>query len=193
MYKQRNNIKVFVASVVYGVEDQLNTIYSILDGWGYDVINSHKGTVRVDSAEGNLQNCLNGVDEADVFIGFIRPNYGSGVLEENGKSITHCEIEKAYKTDKLRFMLVDYRVPFVRNVLAKNGLSLEILTNKVPVDKRCIELYNYAIKDNLPANERKGNWVQSFYNLDDIRMHLEAQLKDPEKVKSLILLRTAAS
>jgi len=85
----RNHIKVFVASTVYNFEYQLDKVYELLDNYGYDVLMSHKGTILLDSAESNLTNCLKGVEECDVFIGFIRPDYGSGVLEKDTKSIVH--------------------------------------------------------------------------------------------------------
>ena len=88
MAAPRNHIKVFVASTVYNFQYELNSIYFMLDNnFGYDVLNSHKGTFITDSSESNLKNCTNGVEECDVFIGFIRPTYGSGVLEKGGKSI----------------------------------------------------------------------------------------------------------
>ena len=85
----RNHIKIFVASTVYDFQQELNAIYDLLDGFGYDVLNSHKGTMLIDSSKSNLINCLSGASDCDVFVGFIRPDYGSGVLEKGGKSITH--------------------------------------------------------------------------------------------------------
>jgi len=48
-----------------------------------------------------------GVKDCDVFLGFIRPFYGSGVLEEGGLSITHIEFETAYERNIPRFILAD--------------------------------------------------------------------------------------
>jgi hypothetical protein len=66
-------IKVFVASTVYDFQYELDRIYELLKNYGYDVLNSHKGTVFTDSNESNSINCTNGVKDCDVFIGFIRP------------------------------------------------------------------------------------------------------------------------
>jgi hypothetical protein len=114
MVAPRNHIKVFIASTIYNFEYQLQKIYELIDGFGYDVCMSHKGTILLDSTKSNLENCTNGVEECDVFLGFIRPDYGSGVLEKGGKSIIHFEFETAYKRNIPRFILADYRVVFTR-------------------------------------------------------------------------------
>lgn len=198
MAAKRNHIKVFVASTVYNFEYQLKQIYDLLDGFGYDVLMSHKGTILLDSLQSNLQNCTDGVEECDVFVGFIRPDYGSGVLDKGGKSITHFEFETAYSRNIPRFVLADYRVVFTRS-LFKDSFVVEEMTakridfdsisfdnNKV-MDTRCIRMYNEAIKDReRPASKRTGNWVQEYISFDDIKMHLESQFKYPDRIKKLI-------
>ncbi len=194
----RNHIKVFVASTVYNFQFELNAIYNYLDNLGYDVYMSHKGTILLDSRESNLKNCTNGVEECDVFVGFIRPTYGSGVLNEKGKSIVHLEFETAYKRDIPRFILADHRVVFTR-ALFKGSFFIEDKTsqkidfdkisfenNKV-LDTRTIRMYNMAIKDkDKPASKRKGNWVQEYVNLEDILLHLESQFRYPDRIRKLI-------
>ena len=194
----RNHIKVFVASTVYNFQFELNTIYNYLDNLGYDVYMSHKGTILLDSRESNLKNCTNGVEECDVFVGFIRPDYGSGVLDEGCKSILHLEFETAYKRDIPRFVLADHRVVFTR-ALFKGSFFIEDKTsqkidfdkisfenNKV-LDTRTIRMYNMAIKDkDKPASKRKGNWVQEYVSHDDILLHLESQFRYPDRIRKLI-------
>lgn len=109
MFEDRNHIKVFIASSVYNFQNELDRLYSILDEYGYDVLISHKGTIPLDSKLSNLDNCTFGVKDCDVFLGFIRPFYGSGVLEDGGLSITHIEFETAYERNIPRFILADYR------------------------------------------------------------------------------------
>ncbi len=198
MIAKRNHIKIFVASTVYNFEYQLKQIYELLDSFGYDVLMSHKGTILLDSTQSNLKNCTDGVEECDIFIGFIRPNYGSGVLEKGGKSITHHEFETAISRNIPRFILADYRVEFTR-ALFKDSFIIEDMTSKrIEFDKisfegngvmdtRCITMYNEAIKDKeRPASKRTGNWVQSYISYDDIKMHLENQFKYPERIQKLI-------
>lgn len=196
--QKRNHIKVFVASTVYNFEYELNTIYEYLDNLGYDVCMSHKGTMLLDSKVSNLENCKNGVKECDVFVGIIRPDYGSGVLEEGDKSILHYEFETAYKMDIPRFVLADYRVVFTR-ALFKGSFFIEDKTrkrinfdtisfeNSKVMDTRSIRMYNDAIKDKeKPASKRRGNWVQEFISLDDILLHLESQFRYPDRIRNLI-------
>ena len=196
MAEKRNHIKVFVASTVYNFESDLNRIYELLDNLGYDVYMSHKGSFPLNSKLSNLKNCTNGVEDCDLFVGFIRPDYGSGVID--GKSITHSEFETAYKCNIPRFVLADYRVPFTRNLFRNNKVikdnTNEILkfedisfkSNKV-MDTRCVKMYNEAIKDKeKPASKRTGNWVQSYIGINDIVLHLESQFKYPERIKRLI-------
>jgi len=198
MTAKRNHIKVFVASTVYNFEYQLKQIYELLDGYGYDVLMSHKGTILLDSTQSNLHNCIDGVKECDVFVGFIRPDYGSGVLEAGGKSITHSEFETAISRNIPRFVLADYRVVFTRALFKDSYIIEDMTAKKIYLDKisfennkvmdtRCIRMYNEVIKDKeRPPSRRTGNWVQEYISFDDIKMHLESQFKYPERIKKLI-------
>jgi len=198
MTAQRNHIKVFVASTVHDFQYELDKIYELLDdNYGYSVLNSHKGTFLTDSSESNLTNCTNGVDECDVFIGFIRPTYGSGVLEDGGKSITHIEFDTAIKRRIPRFIMADFRVVFSRSLIRKATIKLpdtEISINSTNInfndrnlmDVRCIRIYEEMIKDKIPPIDRKGNWVQEYRNFDDIRLYLESQFQHPERIQALI-------
>lgn len=200
MGNKRNHIKVFVASTVYEFESQLEHIYLLLDNLGYDVYMSHKGSIPLNSRLSNLINCTEGVEDCDVFVGFIRPTYGSGVLEKGDKSITHYEFETAYKRDDIpRFVLADYRVPFTRELFRNNRVirnstsdvlrfdEISFESNKV-MDTRCVVMYNESIKDNeRPASRRTGNWVQTYVSIEDIKLHLESQFKYPERIQKLLL------
>lgn len=198
MIQERNHIKVFIATTVHNFESDLNRIYELLDNLGYDVYMSHKGSIPLNSKLSNLINCTNGVENCDVFLGFIRPSYGSGVLKKGDKSITHYELETAYKKDIPRFVLADYRVPFTRDLFRNNRIirnstsetldfeDISFENNKV-MDTRCVVMYNDAIKDKeKPASKRTGNWVQSYIDIKDIILHLESQFKYPDRIKKLI-------
>ena len=197
MLAPRNHIKVFVASTVYDFQPELDRIYRVLDGFGYDVINSHRGTCPLDSKKSNLNNCLDAVNECDVFIGFIRPDYGSGVLEPNGKSITHLEFEKAIEREIPRFILADYRVTFTRALIRKAIISEGNKTTRITsknihfqnekiMDIRCVQFYEEMIKTKIEPKNRVGNWVQEYRNLEDILLHIESQFKYPERIKKII-------
>jgi hypothetical protein len=71
-----------VASSVYGFETDLNQLCGVLDGFGYEVWNSHLGTIQNHPGKSNLENCLQAVRQCDVFLGIIRPIYGTGIVGE---------------------------------------------------------------------------------------------------------------
>lgn len=201
MFSERNHVKVFVSSTVYDFESQLDVVYSTLDGYGYDVLMSHKGTVPVDSKVSNLENCLKGVENCDVFLGFIRPLSGTGILKPGEKSITAQEFDVAFRVGMTRFVLADYRVVFARQFTNMMKIPIGDIPNYVEkarsdgsmverpnriIHSESIALYNMAIKNNTLPISRKGNWVQEYKNLQDVMLHVEAQFKDVERIKKLI-------
>jgi len=191
----KNNIKVLVASTIYGYQDQLSAIYAQLDSYGYDVMNSHMGTVYAGADKSNLANCLDAVDECDAFLGIIRPEYGSGVIGET--SITHEEVIRAILLKKARWFLVDSKVVFARQLLNKSEIvdrhtlkpikteNIIIRPNSL-IDVRCIDIYNLVTKDKVSAKERVGHWAQEFYDLPGLQRYVEGQFRDVEKVKRTI-------
>jgi hypothetical protein len=192
---ERNNIKILVASTIYGFQDQLATIYTQLDSYGYDVLNSHMGTVFADPEKSNLQDCLAAVDECDVFLGIIRPHYGSGVIGE--KSIFHEEVNKAIELKKPRWFLADSRVVFARQIFRKSTIverntAKEIKVENILVrsndvfDIRSVEIYNEVTQDKIPAKERIGHWVQEYYDLPGITRFVEGQFMTSAKVSEII-------
>ncbi|PWS32257.1 DUF4062 domain-containing protein [Pedobacter paludis] len=199
MPAKRNNIRVFVASTVYNFEYQLQLVRELLDGYGYDVVMSAAGTLPLDSSKSNMDVCIDAVKTCDIFLGFIRPDYGSGVLDRGKESITHAEFITARGLEIPRFVLADYRVVFTRQLL-KNAFFVEDHTQKRIdmsnvslegnggiMDTRCIVMYNEAISDHIkPASKRTGNWVQEYVNFDQIKMHLDSQFAHPERIKALI-------
>lgn len=191
----KNNIKVLVASTIYGYQDQLSSIYAQLDSYGYDVMNSHMGTVYAGADKSNMDDCLAAVEECDAFLGIIRPDYGSGVIGET--SITHEEVLKAILLKKARWFLVDSKVVFARQLLNKSEIvdrhTLKpikidniIIRPNTLIDVRSIEIYNAVTKDKIPANERIGHWAQEYYDLPGMQRFIEGQFKDPLKVQKTI-------
>jgi len=191
----RNNIKILVASTIYGFEDQLASIYTQLYSYGYDVMNSHMGTIYAGADKSNKVNCLAAVEECDVFLGIIRPSYGSGVIGET--SITHEEVLKAILLKKARWFLVDYKVVFARQLLNKSEIidkhTLKpiktenlIIRPSSLIDIRCIEIYNLVTKDLIPPKERIGHWAQEYNDLPGIQRFIEGQFQDPIKVQKTI-------
>lgn len=205
MSAERNHIKIFVSSTVYDFETDLSRIFATLDGYGYDVYMSKEGTIPLNSRLSNLVNCVNGVEECDVFLGIVRPLIGSGVLEKGGRSITAQEFDKAIESGMPRFILADYRVEFAHQFLKlmkmefdaiplnkeitdeENGKTIKKIKPNNVVHGECVEIYRLAIQDNIhPAMSRIGNWAQPYRNSEDILRFIEAQFKNVERIKSLI-------
>ena len=55
-----HKLTIRVSSTVYGIEELLERIYSLLTGFGYEVRMSHKGTLPVISSRSAFENCLVG-------------------------------------------------------------------------------------------------------------------------------------
>jgi len=65
MAKKRSKEKrltIMVSSTVYGIEELLEQVYTLLSGFGYEVWVSHKGTVTVYPNQTALESCLTAVE-----------------------------------------------------------------------------------------------------------------------------------
>lgn len=184
---------IMVSSTVYGNEELLDRVYTILTSTQqYEVWMSHKGTMPVFSSRSNGENCLIATERCDLFLGFITPYYGSG-KEENGLSITHQELLKAIELNKLRWLLVHDHVVFARSLLhylghkGKEGRKiLSLQKNKVLDDLRVIDMYEDAIRDQIPPKDRKGNWVQKYQSDDDALLFAVSQFSRYYEVEEFI-------
>ena len=190
--KSTSKIKIMVGSTVYGFEDQLSAIVAQLVTMDYDVINSHTGRIKVDPYLSNLENCLNAVEECDLFLGIIRPYYGTGNIGE--LNITYEEIKKAIELEKPYWFLVHRDVVFARQLFKKlkpkeAGKQLfdviEVEKN-AQFDPRCIDVYEYVIKNHVKVQLRNGNWAQEFYRLDEMMTYVDTQFSDIEFVKNIL-------
>lgn len=169
-----------VGSTVYGFEDQISQIVAQLITLGYEVLNSHYGSIKVNPHLSNLDNCLKAVEECDLFLGIIRPYYGTGNIGD--KNITFEEIKKAVELKKPYWFLVHRDVVFARNLFRKmklkSGDEIVIEDNKL-FDKRCINVYEYVIKNHVKDLAlRNGNWAQEFYRLDEMMVYINSQFID---------------
>ena len=112
MNEERNHIKIFVSSTVYDFETDLRRIFLTLDGFGYDVYMSKEGTIPLDSRLSNLINCVNGVEECDIFLGIVRPLIGSGVLEKRREINYSSRVRQSDRTrnTKVYFSRLPHRI-----------------------------------------------------------------------------------
>ncbi len=177
-----------VSSTVYGFETELEQIYAILTGWGYQVLMSHKGALFIAPGAGNATACIEAVEDCDLFLGIIRPRYGSG--------ITHDEFKHAILIDKPRWFIAHTHVVFAREVF-KQYMFESDGTPKVNFSYKktdvmdkidVIHMYNNAIQHETPIAQRKGHWAQPFFHFSDLLLFLEYQFKEKNKILSRLKL-----
>jgi len=190
--KSSKKLTIMVSSTVYGIEELLDRIYTLLTEFGYEVWMSHKGTMPVFSQHSAFENCIAGVTNCDLFLGLITPHYGSG-KDEDGLSITHLELRKAVELNKPRWLLAHDHVIFARSLLNHLGykgesgrkeLSLE--KNQILDDLRVIDMYEEAILSQKPLQDRQGNWVQKFSSDDDAALFAMAQFSRYQEVEAFV-------
>lgn len=183
-------LRLMVASTIYYFEDQIVQICGVLSGFGYEVWNSHIGTIPLHAGRSNQQICVDAARNCDVFLGFIRPFYGSGRIGQ--LSITHEEFRAAIRWRKPRWFMAHHDVTFSRQLLKpfmfkRNGDRTRFKLKKNPVldDLRVLDLYNDAIQNDVPVANRRGHWVQEFYRLPEVLSHLESQFKDVDRIRRI--------
>jgi hypothetical protein len=181
--------KIMVSSTVYGIEELLERIYTLLTSYGFEVWLSHKGTLPVCSSRTAFENCIHAVEKCDLFLGIITPSYGSGCdpNQPDSLSITHQEIRRAVELNKPRWLLAHEHVVFARTLLDNLGYkgklgrqALKLGKNDVFKDLRVIDLYeeatiNLETPHSIPLAERRGNWVQKFRSDGDGLSFVSAQ------------------
>ncbi|NCP78590.1 MAG: DUF4062 domain-containing protein [Desulfuromonadales bacterium] len=193
MTKAKKKPTILVSSTVYGIEELLDRIYTILTTFGYEVWMSHKGTLPVQSNKSAFANCLHAVGECDLFLGIITPTYGTG-KEGSDLSIVHKEINQAIKLNKPRWLLAHEQVVFARRLLSDLGHGKPQQRRKLQLkdsaksitDLRVIDMYEEAILHAEPLSERNGNWVQKFSTDEDALLFASAQFSRFQEVERFI-------
>lgn len=183
-----NQKKLMIGSTVYGYEDQLSKIVSDLKSNDYQVLNSHHGSIKVNPKLSNLENSLEAVEECEMFLGIIRPYYGTGNI--NGQNITFEEMKKAIELKRPAWFLVHRNVAFAEKLFKKLKCSddnePELIDNKL-FDKRSIELYDLVIQDEIKELElRNGNWAQEYYKTTGMMVYIYTQFSDKEFINQIL-------
>lgn len=179
---------IMVSSTVDGIEDLLEQVFSILNE-NYTVWMSYKGTIRVNSGKSNFDNCLDAVDECDLFLGILTTSYGSG-KDADGLSITHKELRAAIKRDIPRWFLshrdLEFAFDLVRNLgfripddVMKLNRRMKSLSrrgrNPVIDDYNALVMYSEVIQAKKDLIDRRGNWAQPFFTDRDGQIFVTAQ------------------
>jgi len=185
-------LKIMVASTIHGFEDQLEQICATLKAYGYEVWNSHFKTVPVDPGLSNQENCLRAVETCDLVLGIIRPQYGAVV--DGDISITHHEIRKAIELKKPRWFIAHRDISVARQLFKQymfdgaGNPNPGFSYRRTPImdDVRIIKLYNEAILNDVPADERIGHWVDEYFRMGDILQCIKTQFEDMARVRSIV-------
>jgi hypothetical protein len=193
MPQKKKKLTIMVSSTVYGIEELLDRIYTLLTAFGFEVWMSHKGTMPVFSNRSAFENCICGVEKCDLFLCLITPYYGSGV-DGDGLSITHQELKRAVELKKPRWLLAHDYIVFSRKLLndlsfrGKKGRGRLNLKKKASSlsDLRLIDMYEEAILSQHPLRDRQGNWVQKFQSDEDAFRFATAQFSRYQEVESFI-------
>ena len=185
-------VTIMVSSTVYGQKSLLDQVYALLVSYGYEVWMSHKGSLPVHPNKSNFENCLDAVDNCDVFVGIITGNYGTGVLPGE-PSILHQEVSRAILLGKLRWFLVHHDVTIARVLLRQfrfdaqgNPLPLVFKRTNVLEDIRILDMYDEIIANAIPLSQRGGNWAQPFYDEREVLTFLETQFADPQRIRRML-------
>lgn len=196
--KPKKAQKLMLASTVYGFEDQLSKIITDLEQQNFKILNSYYGSIKVNPRLSNLKNCLQSVEDTDLFLGIVRPYYGTGNIRDkdavdiDDKNITFEEIRRAIELEKQRWFYVHRDVDFCSKILEhievnvtfeekqsgkiKNKNKLKL--NK-DIDARTIDLYNFVIKDHeTNVALRNGNWAQEFLVMAEALRYIQTQFRD---------------
>jgi len=194
---EKKKLTIMVSSTVYGIEELLDRVFSLLTAYGYDVWMSHKGTVPVRSDRTAFDNCLAAVEQCDLFLGIITTHYGSGQdpSKPDEPSITHCEIRKAIELKKPRWLLAHDHVVFARSLLKNMGFEgkegrkhLKLKKQAILDDLRVLDLYEEATKDfaEVALAERDGNWVQKYRSIEDGSLFVGSQFFRYQEVEQFV-------
>lgn len=188
-----SKLRVFVSSSVYGREPLLEQIGATLATFGYQVWNSHLGTLPIELNAGTYESCLKAAERCDIFFGIITSRYGSGTDGAGGPSITHLEFDKAIELDKPRLVLAHEQVVLARRLIADLGFvgkkgrdDLVLRGSGVIDDLRLIDMYEAATQEDRPIPKRDNNWVQKYQNEAEVLRYVETQFGRYDEMEGFV-------
>ena len=180
---------VMVSSSVYGQESLLNSIYQLLERFGYHVYMSYKGTIPTNPKLNTVDNCLQAVTKCDFFFGIISTNYGTTEGKED-LSVTHEEIKKALETHKPCWFVVHEHVVFAKKFLSQLGFDSKereklretFKTKPFFTDLRLIDMYELASQMREESGKKRVSWVQEYTRDEDVRQFVSAQFSNQAEI-----------
>jgi hypothetical protein len=197
-------LSIMVSSTNHDIKDLLLQVEGVLNGFGYETRISRMGTLFVDPNLGNFDNCLQAVEDCDLFFGIITPAYGTGKDKKGGRSITHRELLKAVKLNKLRWFVCHESVMNARSLL--NDLSFNHPTEgptnfrgaegrkrlslkpdpSIIKDLKTLDMFEAASREDVRSvARRRGNWVQPYNTEKDVLQFLRTQFGEPQRIRDM--------
>lgn len=190
----KKDTKLMLASTVHGFEDQLSKIIHDVAERDFNVLSSFHGSIKVNPKLSNIKNCVQAVDEANWFLGIVRPFYGTGNIKE--RNITFEEIKAAIQLNKPRWFYIHRDVIFAEKIMSSIQVNnpedseTEIPNLLLPnqsIDKEAIDLYNFVIKNHeIQLELRNGNWAQEFFVFTEALIYIRSQFLDFKFVENLL-------
>ncbi len=152
---------VMVSSSVNDYEDTLIVLEGMLNGWGYDVMMSMRGTLKVNPHLHNFDNCLKAVEECDLFLGIIRPDCGTGRQGEG--CITFEEFKQARKLNKPCWFVIDSKIKHYRNLMKAMELREHPATSDDDLNDFMARYYDRKVRAREPLPK-----IQQLFAAKDI-------------------------
>jgi hypothetical protein len=87
---------------------------------------------------------------------------------------------------------VTFARKFLKKVKCKENNNHPLQINKNDFfDLRCIEIYEYVIKNHVTVEDRSGNWAQEFNRLDEMLTYINAQFSDKDFIDQILSKKRA--
>lgn len=123
---------------VHGFENEISQICALLKVLGYNVWNSHLGTIRVNPALSNLENCLKAVEDCDSFPQLQVQNYYAN------KNDFESLLDESFESLNIN---VKRKMLAILTLLDKNpGLRTTAINDKTGIPTKSIERYLSDLK-----------------------------------------------
>lgn len=157
--------RIFLSSTCYDLSDARAALTTFLEGCGFEVLNSEKGTFGVAPKKHSHDACLEMMDHADYVVLIIGGRRG-GTYVGSMQSITNEEIKAAQRLERPIIAFIDKKVDNLRSVYRKNPSA----DFKPTVDDvRVFDFIDYV------ASGHEDNWLHPFNNVADIIDTLRSQ------------------
>ena len=157
--------RIFLSSTCYDLSDARAALTTFLEGFGFEVLNSQKGSFGVAPKVHSHDACLEMMQNADYVVLIIGGRRG-GTYVSSEQSITNEEIKAAQKLERPIIAFIDKRVDALRPMFRKNpGANFEPAVD----DVRIFDFIDWV------ASGHEDNWLHAFDDVADIVATLRAQ------------------